>query len=280
MRLVRLRALHFFAIVDDDIVCSDYVIVRHILLVIQCLLTASKLGIPDKFNIVLQFVRTVTFGLDSLVSVAHLRISHVLSAIVRTLRALFSPLVWFLCPHVHLTCVKSSLSIGLSSNHFSSDLILFLRTIGHFFFQVDAIAEFANPIRNFAVLGSLGPNSELGVVDRWRPREVPIAGVVGHNEIFARFVAFLRFGQRLTRMLMVRKVSVQSRSALACRANWTVLLAHVRFDRFPLRVILWGLEVGTVWGSLLFTRRIERYSVAIVAFFVLDFGQGPLAPWV
>ena len=93
MRLVRLGALHFFAVVDDHIVCGNDVVVRHILLVVQCLLTTSKLGIPDKFNIVLQFVRTVTFGLDSLVSVAHLRIPHVLSAIVRTLRALFSPLV-------------------------------------------------------------------------------------------------------------------------------------------------------------------------------------------
>lgn len=72
MRLVGLGALHFFAVVDDHIVCSDDVVVRHVLLVVQCLLTASKLGIPDEFNIVLQFVRTVTFGLDSLISVAHL----------------------------------------------------------------------------------------------------------------------------------------------------------------------------------------------------------------
>ena len=135
------------------------------------------------------------------------------------LRALFSPLVLFLSPHAHLTRVKSSLSISLSSNYFSSDLILIVRTIGHFFFQVDAIAEFADPIRNFAVLGSFGPGSKLGVVDRWWPCEVPCAGVVGHNKIFARFVALLRFGQRLTGMLMVRQVSVQSRPVLACRAN-------------------------------------------------------------
>ena len=280
MRLVRLRALHFFAVVDDHIVCCDDVVVCHALLRVQGLFTASKLGIPDEFNIVLQFIRTVTFGLDSLVSVAHLRIPHVLSAIVGALRAVFSSLVWFLCPLIHLTRVKSSLSIFLSRNHFSSDLILFLRTIGHFVFQVDAIAEFADPIRNLAVLGSLGHSSELGVVDRWRPCEVPSAGVVGHDEIFARLVAFLRFGQWFTGMLMVRKVSVQSRSVSACRANWTVLLAHVCFDRFPLRVILRGLEVSTVWGSLLSSRRVKRYSVTIMALFILDLGQGPLAPWL
>lgn len=172
-------------------------------------------------------------------------------------------------PQTYLTRVQAVLlrlnplhDYGISQLFFS-----FMRIVWHLLFEIHTVWKLTNAIWSLAVLCSFWLPDSYTFGSDGGSCEIFSARIVAHDQIFATFVGLLRFSQRLSRLLVVWKILIQSRIVLGSRADW-VALRMICLDRFPLGVILWRGEIGPMRWSLL-ARHIKRYSKLLLPLLLL-----------